>query len=238
MAELPDDEMIPPPEESVDLFQALRLLPFMFGHLYLQMQCRNIAITDKFLEPMEGDLLAQKIDEERTPFQEAIILSAFSQMWVFAFFELMRTWKAFADEFLRFSRKLLRTDITSRSHVLEEKEAAIGTAARITIDGGMFHLVAARWVADDPEKARHILELAIENTKLLRRMLAEVRTSLAKHQIAGSGMLAPSPGYGTISPINGSISWRLLYDDNSEASVSCRNIADQCRAVGRDMASI
>ena len=64
-------------------------------------------------------------------------------------------------------------------------------------------------------------------------MLAEVRTSLAKHEVAGVRAYAPSPGYGLISPIKGSIGWRIVYEEPlSEAIISRRDIGNECRAMG------
>jgi hypothetical protein len=66
-----DDDFIPEPEQLPQLFDVLRELPYTFGNLYFQMQCGNISITDQVLNPMEENLLLRKIDEERTPLDDA-----------------------------------------------------------------------------------------------------------------------------------------------------------------------
>ena len=237
MTEEIDDDYIPPPEHLTDIFGVLREFPYMFGNLYLQMQCRNISITYQQLNPMEENLLFRKIDEERTPIDDAFVLSAWSQMWVFAFFELMRTWKTLIDDNLRFARAIVRgKDAAARQTVIDKKIAENDKASRLTIDFGAYHRAAMEGVIRMPEHNIESLEAALDTTKLLRRMLAEVRTSLAKHEVAGSRAYAPSPGYGLISPINGSIGWLIVYENpRSEAIVSRRNIADECRAIGRDL---
>jgi hypothetical protein len=148
----------------------------------------------------------------------------------------MRTWKCFVDENLKFAHNLTRAkDEAARKAVIDKKIAATDRAARLTIDFGAYRRAAMQGGIDQPEKTIHSLRAAVQNTSLLRRMLAEIRTSLAKHEVAGSRAFAPSPGYGLISPINGSISWRIIYEIGSETIISRRNIADECRAVGRDI---
>ena len=41
---------------------------------------------------MESQLLALYIEKERTPGPEALVVSAFSRLWVFGLYELLRTW--------------------------------------------------------------------------------------------------------------------------------------------------
>ena len=233
----PPNDFVPPPEQLPDLFDVLREFPHMFGNLYLQMQCRNISITDQQLNPMEENLLLRKIDEERTPLPDAFVLSAWSQMWVFAFLELMRTWKTLVDDNLKFARAITRAKSSeAREAIINKKIAENDKASRLTIDFGAYHRAAMAGVISMPERNIQSLQGALEATKLLRRMLAEVRTSLAKHEVAGARAYAPSPGYGMISPISGSIGWRIVYDNpRSEAIISRRDIADECRAIGRDM---
>jgi hypothetical protein len=116
-------EGMTPPPESVDLFDVLRQLPLMTDYFYLQMQAGNIAITDRSLEQMEHDLLWLEIQGDVTPVGEAIVLNPWSQMWVFAFFELMRTWKALAKDFLNFSRKLTGSNAHAEAQLIENMTA-------------------------------------------------------------------------------------------------------------------
>jgi len=201
------DGLTPPPEEPVDLFEVLGQLPLMTDNFYLRMQAHNIAITDRSLNQMERDLLERELEREHTPVDEADFLNAWSQMWVFGFFELMRTWNALASKFRNHSRKLMRGDPRAQAP-----------------------LIAPRWVAENPAGAETALDEAIKRANSLRRMLAEVRTGLAKHQIQGSSTGTPHPGYGRISPLNGSISWRVMYE-NAEDLISRRDLADECRAM-------
>lgn len=53
----------------------------------LNMQAMNIAIVDGVITPMEYDLLRQLHDSERTPTDSMMLVSALSQMWIFALYE-------------------------------------------------------------------------------------------------------------------------------------------------------
>lgn len=76
-----------------ELRQALTGLPLLGDDMFLRMQAFNLTIVDQFLMQLESEVLQKLVQEERTPVPEAALLSALSQMWVFAAYELMRTWR-------------------------------------------------------------------------------------------------------------------------------------------------
>ncbi|MFL9927652.1 hypothetical protein PQR62_25525, partial [Herbaspirillum lusitanum] len=70
---------------------ALAKLHFFWDDMFLRSQANNVALVDKFLTELEYQNLRNLIDEERTP-QGTYFLLAQSQMWIFAVYELLRTW--------------------------------------------------------------------------------------------------------------------------------------------------
>jgi hypothetical protein len=226
---IPENEEEESPE--VDLFEVLRRLPLIFDNIWLQMQARNIAVTDLDLNQMEGQLLSLYLERENTPVPEIFVVSAWSQMWIFAFFELIRTWKSHADYMLRFIRKLQRIDHDKRLEAIHAEERRLNLAPR-TLSPGTFYIDALRRYVADLQSAEQEFATAIRLINPLRQKLAEVRASLGKHQVPDSGAFAPTPGYGRISYGSGSLSWRVVYKDNSEAFISRRDIADACRLIG------
>ncbi len=66
---------------------------------YLSMQIYNLALVDQFIMELEEEVLQKLLQEERTP-PETMFLSAQSQMWIFAAYELMRTWRERATDVL------------------------------------------------------------------------------------------------------------------------------------------
>ena len=143
---------------------------------------------------MEEKLLFQKIGLEHTPLPEAFLLSAWSQMWVFAFFELMRTWKVLVDDNLKFARAIVRARTRdARQTVIDKKIGENDRASRLTIDFGVYHRAAMRGVIDMPAENIRSFEEALDHTKLLRRMLAEVRTEVDPVSgTTGAGLLIGS----------------------------------------------
>jgi hypothetical protein len=69
----------------------------------MRMQAFNLSITDPFLAALESDVLRKLIDEEHTPVPDASFLSAQSQMWIFAAYELFRTWRQRVADLIKWS---------------------------------------------------------------------------------------------------------------------------------------
>jgi hypothetical protein len=63
----------------------------LFDDLFLSMQGQNVMLVDFYLRDLERDLLRELVEIERTPFPATLIVSALSQMWIFAVYELLRT---------------------------------------------------------------------------------------------------------------------------------------------------
>src|SRR4051812_45373896 len=76
-----------------ELRTALCGLRLLGDDLYLRMQAVNLSLVDQFVMRLEYDTLRKLNDEESTPVPEAAFLSAISQMWIFAAYELLRTWR-------------------------------------------------------------------------------------------------------------------------------------------------
>jgi hypothetical protein len=74
-------------------FAALQWTLPLFDDLFLSMQGQNVMVVDFYLRDLEHDLLRRLVEIERTPFPETLIVSALSQMWIFAVYELLRTWR-------------------------------------------------------------------------------------------------------------------------------------------------
>lgn len=92
--------------EEIDptaLNAALCNLQLLGNDPFLRMQAFNLSMVDQFIGDLERQLLQKLIDEERTPLPDAAFLSAQSQMWLFAVYELLRTWRERAHEMLKWA---------------------------------------------------------------------------------------------------------------------------------------
>jgi hypothetical protein len=65
----------------------------LFDDVYYSMQGQNVMLVDVYLRDIEKNVRYEYYQMERTPVQSMMFLSAISQMWVFAVYELLRTWR-------------------------------------------------------------------------------------------------------------------------------------------------
>ena len=197
----------------------------LFGHLYLNMQAQNIALTDLDLREMERALLYEYVEIERTPFMSTMRVSAWSQMWVFAFYELLRTWRQRAREVRDYASALkASSDIEATKAEFREK---FESADRLSRMGSMFDRQAYQEAEDGPVETIGLIERALEIVDPVFRRLESVRMTLAKHEIPKArGMPATAPGYGRIDMSNGSIYWMIDYRDGTSDIISRRGLAD------------
>lgn len=216
------------PRGPTRINEALRDLPLM-DQLFMGMQAMNVDLVDAFLEEQEGDMLLEYMKAGRTPTPTAVFVSALSQMWVFAAYELLRTWRARVQEILRWDKELQSLDAGNRVAAVAEKRMEIERRASETRDA------EARWQVfervEDPQFVA-ALRLAINRTELAFRSVEAVRMTLAKHEVPRrSGVFAGAPGYGRIDQLNGSLYWQIELGGDEVAIVSRRDLADSLRAL-------
>lgn len=198
----------------------------LFQHLYLNMQAQNIALTDIDLREMEGDLLREYMERERTPAMSALRVSAWSQMWVFAFYELLRTWRQRAREIKEYAEKL--RDNPDAEGVKGEFHAKFDKLSQLSRTAGVFDRHVAKAAEAAPAETVGQIERATEIVTPFFRRLEAVRMTLAKHEIPkAAGMFATAPGYGRIDMSNGSIYWMIDYKDGTSEIISRQGLAEE-----------
>lgn len=217
-----DEDETPEP-----LHKVLRKLP-LFDNLYMNMQAMNIGVTDLQLFDMEEDLLDIYIDRERTPVPETIVVSAWSQMWIFAVYELLRTWRAQARALVEYGEELKNATAGERSALVEAKQRSLANAASVASDSAFHYTLAFKKMETDPSAIRR-LQGAIDLCESVFRLVEMVRITLAKHEVPKTkGKLAMAPGYGRIG-VHGSICWNVALKDGSISVISRRDISDELR---------
>ncbi|MEJ0058418.1 MAG: hypothetical protein WDM79_01990 [Terricaulis sp.] len=219
-----DDEPLPrsPDDiESHELESALADLSLM-DDMFLRMQITNLTVTDQVLMDLEMNLLRRKFEEERTPIDDAVVLLAFSQMWIFAAYELLRTWRARVKEFQKWK---LNCGFEAKIAALEAKGGApLHLGRQIRID----QLKRAR---DEPDLLAK-LDADLRRTHILFKRLEGVRVWLSKHEVVGKrNSIAAAPGLSLINRYTGSLEFELSHDSVILDTVSRRDIADHMRAI-------
>jgi hypothetical protein len=195
------------------------------------MQALNVDLVDDYLEVQEAQLLHDYVKTERTPIPAALFVSALSQMWVFAVYELLRTWRQRAQEILKWAKTLEALDADERRAAVAQKRQEIERRASEARDAEVRWQTFER--ADDPRFVEE-LRSAVDRTELTFRDVEAVRLTLAKHEVPKrERVYAAAPGYARIDMSNGSMQWQLELGRNEIEVVTRRGLADALRALAK-----
>jgi hypothetical protein len=200
------------------------------------MQAQNLAIVDQHIEDLEAQLLSAFYKSDSTPLPEMILVSALSQMWVFATYELLRTWRQRVRELLEFSENIAHLRGRARAERLASELASVRSASGQSAAVEM-QRSAIEWASSSRNRRR--LAKALDRVMPLFRRLEALRIALAKHEVAKTNrkkmrpLVAYSPGYARIDPLDGSVKWMFDYADGTSDMLSRREIADGLRRLHR-----
>lgn len=220
----------PPPYQPLSaidfsaLQQALCKLHLLGDDPFLRMQVFNLAIVDQFITGLEYQVLEKLIDEERTPVPEAAFLSAQSQMWIFAAYELLRTWRQRARDMIKWAE----------SDTLKAKMAAFEKDEGYAHFGRQYRAGQIKAVLANPASVAAIRR-DLKRTHMLFARLEAIRISLAKHEVRKKkGSVALRPGYGRINSWCGSLDYEIEDGRYSIGNINRRDIADELRLLLAD----
>ncbi|WP_114090106.1 hypothetical protein [Thalassospira profundimaris] len=201
--------------------QALSGLTLLGDDPYLRMQAMNLGAVDPFIADLEERLLRRLIEEERTPLPDALFVSAQSQMWIFAAYELLRTWRQRASDMIKWHDN---SGLEIKLRALEEDQGYrhFGRAYRAS---------QIKKVIEDPSMIPRIRD-DLRRVHILFGRLEALRVSLAKHEVRGRiGSVALAPGYGRINQWCGALDYELENGRYSMGYVNRREIADDIRGL-------
>ncbi len=207
--------------EGMELGQALKALHLLGDDMYLRMQAFNLSVVDKFIMGLEYDTLQRLLEQESTPAPEAMFLSAQSQMWIFAAYELMRTWRERAKDMVK----------------LAENGGLALKLAALEVNVGYLHvgrdlranqiraLIADRSLID-------ALRQDLRATHIPFARIEFIRVALAKHQVSGNKKsIAFAPGYGRITQWCGALDYQMENGGAIMGYISRRDVAEELRAM-------
>ncbi|MXZ61090.1 MAG: hypothetical protein F4Z12_09550 [Acidobacteria bacterium] len=188
---------------------------------FLSMQALNLAMVDAWLTPLEEDLLRMLIREDRTPAPEALFVSALSQMWIFAAYELLRAWRQRALDM----RKL------QRNGGLRAKLAALRKDCGFVHAGRRIRASQIERILDEPGII-DVIDDDLKRTHMPFARLAAIRVSLAKHEVPRKkNSIALNPGYGRINRECGALDNEIEVGGSSLGTINRREIAEGMRAL-------
>jgi hypothetical protein len=186
---------------------------------YLRMQVFNLSVVDQFVMGLECDVLRRLHSEDRTPGPEAMFLNALSQMWIFAAYELLRTWRERAKEVIKLQEN---GGLTLKIDALNKDLGFRHVGREIRAD-------QLRAVLTDPAGINKIRE-DLRLTHITFARIEFIRIALAKHEVRGKGKsIAYAPGYGRINTWCGSLDYQLENNGAILGNISRRDIADELR---------
>jgi len=221
------DEIPYSPRDSIkpgQIRETLSKLQFLGDDPFLRMQAMNLDIVDQFLTDLEYKVLRELHQEERTP-PNAFFLNAQSQMWIFAVYELIRTWEERAKEIIKWANNGgLQHKL---AHLQSEREGILHFGREIRIDQ-LKAVIADPTIAD-------VLNRQLKHIHIQYGRLTYIRVSLAKHQVSGKAKsIALNPGYGRINMWCGSLDYAMENGRVHIGTISRRDIADGLRALRLD----
>jgi hypothetical protein len=193
----------------------------LFDNLFFSMQSMNIAVVDPSITEWEYDLLQKLIETERTPVQDAIFVSAQSQMWIFALYELLRTWRQRINEIRKHTK-----EGTLEKHIKSLDRDDTNLAAYM-------QRIAAEAVLNDGTVAEKMFR-DYDLMDPIFRLAETVRINLAKHEAPKdrtNKFMPRVPGYGRIDYLCGALSYEIVHNDGSFSYINRRQIADAIRAI-------
>ncbi|WP_009909941.1 hypothetical protein [Burkholderia thailandensis] len=205
--------------DSMALYQSLSNLVFFSDDMYLRSQAQNLNLVDQFLMPLECRVLRELLETDSTP-ADTYFLLAQSQMWIFAAYELLRTWRQRASEIIKWHA----------NHGLEQKLAALKERDKAGSHFGLrIRIEQIERVLND-EAIVAELDRQLRHTYIPFTRLEWVRVSLAKHEVSGSPKQAAlMPGYGRINNWCGSLDFELENGKYSMGYINRRDVADSIR---------
>lgn len=204
-----------------ELRVALDSLALFGGDPNFRNQAFNIALVDEFVMNLELKLLRQQFQEERTPVPEAAFVSAQSQMWIFAAYELMRTWRQRAKDVIKWSD----------NRGLEAKLAHLRRKTAYLHVGREWRAKQIEQVLANPDLVQRIRN-DLRRTYIPFARMETVRVSIAKHEFRGQpNSVAQMPTHGRINRWSGSLDFEIENEGAVFGAISRRDIADILRDI-------
>jgi uncharacterized sporulation protein YeaH/YhbH (DUF444 family) len=209
---------------NMGLSTSLKRLHFMGSDMFMRQQLTNLDLVDQFLTDLELQVLRELNESEKTPV-EAHFLGAQSQMWLFAAYELVRTWRQRAHGIVKLSQAGKLQQRLTELEAEDDGRPHPGRNGRIE---GIKTVLASPELVD-------LIGRQIRAVHIPFKRLEFLRVSLAKHEVSGRERAAAYfPGYGRINMYCGSLDYELENGKYSMGFINRRDIADELRHLDLD----
>lgn len=191
-------------------------LPFFEDDVFFGMQAMNVGIVDQIITQYEYALLHEYNKIERTS-DSTMAVSALSQMWIYALYEVLRMWRDRKFEFEK-----LRTN----GGIKQKVKNMVDDPLNQTINARKKQMLRF----NDDANYREQINTVWKSIEEIYRAAELVRMNLAKHCAPGKDNMIPiSPGYPRINDWCGALDFQLLDKDGYYTTLNRRDIADALR---------
>lgn len=205
-----------------ELYDALMTLAGFGENPFLAMQASQLCLVDNVLNGMEEDAKRQQLND-KPPRGKIALLSALSPMWIFAAYELLRTWRQRCEEVIK----------------LAENAGFDLKAAHLERDLGYRHYdreLRAQQLRDAQERPELVEQMRVDlrRTEMGFTTLEFIRVALAKHEVSKKGPKKPiafAPGLALMNRHCGSMEYELSNGGAIIGFVSRRDIAETIRFI-------
>lgn len=207
---------------SSDLYDALMSLAGFAGNPFLAMQASHLGLVDNMLNALEQEAMRQQFDDER-PREKIALLAALSPMWIFAAYELLRTWRQRCEEVIK----------------LAENSGIELKASHLEQELGYRHYdreLRAQQLRDAQEQPELVdrMRVDLRRTEMGFTTLEFIRVALAKHEVSKKGSKKPiafAPGLALSNRWCGSMEYELSNGGAIIDYVTRRDIAETIRFI-------
>lgn len=212
------------PQEQIDgtaLSRALASLYILGDDMFMRMQAHNLEMVDNFITDIEYKTLRELFEQERTP-ASAFFLAAQSQMWIFAAYELLRTWQQRSKEIVKWAEN------GGLQQKLEALRAKNNGPAHFGLENQIGQLESV--IADSSLVTR--IKNELRHLYIPFKELEFLRVAIAKHEVSGKAKsVALMPGYGRINNWCGSLDYQIENGRYIIGNFNRRHIADSIRSI-------
>ncbi|MEE4452054.1 hypothetical protein [Novosphingobium resinovorum] len=203
-----------------ELFEALRALAGFNDNPFLVIQGQQLALVDNLLNGMEERALRGMADDEK-PMTQRALLGALSPMWIYAAYELLRTWRQRCEEIIRLAAsggfdlkaQHLERETNYHHHDRELRAEQLRTAR------------------DNPEIVQRMKD-DLTRTEIGFTIIEFIRVALAKHEVSSKAKNKPiafAPGLALPDRYTGSMVYELSNGGSIIGFHSRRDLAETIR---------
>lgn len=204
-----------------ELFEALRALAGFNDNPFLVIQGQQLALVDNLLNGMEERALRGMADDEK-PMTQRALLGALSPMWIYAAYELLRTWRQRCEEIVRLAAsggfdlkaQHLERETNYHHHDRELRAEQLRTAR------------------DNPEIVQRMKD-DLTRTEIGFTIIEFIRVALAKHEVSSKAKNKPiafAPGLALPDRYTGSMVYELSNGGSIIGFHSRRDLAETIRS--------